>query len=71
MNPIFVEYYSHFGCDCYKIKNPWTSLAEQVEVLCRVDTTIQDRAYSYAKDLARFALEEWLTEALKLNLIIK
>jgi len=35
-NPIFIEYYPHEQCDCYKVKNPWTDYAEHKIVLCKV-----------------------------------
>lgn len=41
-NPIFIEYYSHLKCDCYKIKNPFTSFAEEKFVLCPVENGIDD-----------------------------
>jgi hypothetical protein len=34
-NPIFLEYYSHESCNCYKIKLPWPRFAEEKIVLCR------------------------------------
>lgn len=40
-NPIFPEYYSHEGCECYKILNPFTEYAEEKIVLCRVDEGIE------------------------------
>lgn len=33
----FIEYYSHEGCDCYKILNEHTKFAEDKIVLCPVD----------------------------------
>ena len=35
-NPIYIEYYSHEECDCYKIDIPWTSYAKSTVVLCPV-----------------------------------
>lgn len=35
-NPIFIEYYPHEKCDCYKIRNPWTKYGEDKIVLCPV-----------------------------------
>lgn len=35
-NPIFIEYYSHEGCECYKVNNPWTKYAADKVVLCPV-----------------------------------
>lgn len=50
-NPIFIEYYSHLDCDCYKIKNPWTKYKQEILVLCRVD-----EGYEKAREIARNAL---------------
>ena len=33
MNPIFIEYYSHTNCDCYKIDLPWTKYKRETVVL--------------------------------------
>jgi hypothetical protein len=35
-NPIFIEYYPHEGCECYKVLNPWTKYAQEKIVLCTV-----------------------------------
>lgn len=39
-NPIFIEYYPHEGCECYKVKNPWTKYREEKVVLCPVSEGI-------------------------------
>jgi hypothetical protein len=41
MNPIYIDYYSHENCDCYKIDIPWTCYAQDIRVLCRVDEGIE------------------------------
>jgi hypothetical protein len=33
MNPIFIEYYPHENCDCYKIRNPWSCYLSHTIVL--------------------------------------
>ena len=63
MNPIFIEYYAHEGCDCYKVKNPWTRYLEEKIVLCRVDEGLET-----ASKLAKEVLERCLTKALSLSL---
>lgn len=40
-NPIFIEYYPHEGCECYKVKNPWTEFREEKMVLCPVADGIE------------------------------
>lgn len=32
----FIEYYSHEGCACYKMLNPYTHYNEDKRVLCKV-----------------------------------
>lgn len=58
-NPIYVEYYSHDGCTCYKIDLPWTRFHKETLVLC--DETL---GYEHAKELARKAIAEHLECAL-------
>lgn len=41
MNPIFIEYYPHEQCDCYKINLPWPKFAMETVVLCPVSKGIQ------------------------------
>ncbi len=53
MNPIYVEFYPHEDCDCYKIDMPWSKFAKQTQVLCRVDEGL-----TKAKKLARIAINE-------------
>ncbi len=48
MNPIFIQYYSHEGCDCYKINLPWTKYARETMVLCPVS-----EGYESAKRIAQ------------------
>jgi hypothetical protein len=49
-NPIFIEYYSHEGCDCYKVLIPWSRFNQEKIVLCRVEEGI-DRARTIARDI--------------------
>lgn len=58
-NPIFIEYYAHEQCNCYKILNPWTRYQEHKLVLCPVSEGIEK-----ATLLARHALIDWALEAL-------
>jgi hypothetical protein len=58
-NPIFIEYYSHEGCDCYKVLIPWSNFSQEKLVLCRVDDGIE-----VAKALAREAIIARLDQAL-------
>lgn len=58
-NPIFIEYYSHDGCDCYKVRNPWPSFAEETIVLCPVSD-----GYEVAAKKAREALMGAMDDAL-------
>ncbi len=58
-NPIFIEYYSHEKCDCYKVRNPFTAYAKHTVVLCRVDEGIDK-----AKQLCAEVLSGALADAL-------
>ena len=58
-NPIFIQYYSHEGCDCYKIKNPWPTYCEEIIVLCPVSEGLRK-----ATMLARGVVNGKLNEAL-------
>jgi hypothetical protein len=60
MNPIYIEYYSHERCDCYKINNPWTKYGKDVYVLCRVDQGIE-----FARLVAIGVINQCLSEALQ------
>jgi hypothetical protein len=59
-NPIFIEYYPHENCDCYKILNPWTECHAHKIVLCPVSEGIDK-----AKYLAIVVINQKLQEALK------
>jgi hypothetical protein len=59
-NPIFVEYYSHDACDCYKVRNPWTHYGSETVVLCKVDEGIEK-----AKRLCTEVINKKLAEALQ------
>ncbi len=58
-NPIYIEYYSHERCDCYKVKNPWTAYKESVFVLCPISEGLEK-----AKKLAANILTEHLKLAI-------
>jgi|688.fasta_scaffold432101_2 hypothetical protein len=58
-NPIYIEYYAHAACDCYKIDVPWTKFAKHTVVLCR-----ESLGYEHAKKLAQMAIGEHLAGAL-------
>lgn len=60
-NPIFIEYYQHEKCDCYKVRNPFTAYAEHKLVLCRVDDGI-DKARQLCSEVIASALAEALEE---------
>jgi len=62
-NPIFIEFYSHTGTDCYKVLLPWSKYKTHVLVLCEVSKGIR-----YAKKLAMKHLQEHLKQALKASL---
>lgn len=57
---IFIEYYSHEECDCYKINLPWTVYKSDKLVLCPVS-----EGYEKAKELARKHLLEHMELAFK------
>ena len=41
-NFLFIEFYSHEGCDMYKILNEYTDYREDKFVLCKVDDGIEE-----------------------------
>ncbi len=61
MNPIFLEYYPHENCRCYKILNPWTKYAESKHVLCR-----EDEGYPLALERAKDLIAKQFAESLTL-----
>lgn len=62
MNPIYKAYYSHEGCNCYKIDLPWTKYAKETIVLCKVS-----EGESKAKRIAEEIISEHLAKCLKLE----
>lgn len=60
INPIYIQHYSHTGCDCYKIDVPWTEYRKDTLVLCKVSDGIEK-----AKKLAEKILAEKLAEAMQ------
>jgi hypothetical protein len=59
-NPIFIEYYSHESCPCYKMCLPYTSYREEKLVLCRMDEGIEK-----AKEIAKRELLKRIEEAFR------
>ena len=57
-NFLFIEYYTHSGCDMYKIKNEWTRYAEDKLVLSPVSEGIEK-----ALDLAIISVKKWEAES--------
>lgn len=60
MNPIFVEYYSHEQCDCYKMNLPWSRYAKETQVLCKVS-----EGYEFAQLVATGVIVKHLLEVSK------
>jgi hypothetical protein len=60
MNPIYIEYYCHENCDCYKIDLPWSKYARHTKVLCPVNQGLE-----FASTLAIGVIQEHLAEVLK------
>jgi len=58
-NPIYVDYYSHEGCSCYKIDLPWTSYKKDTMVLCPTKD-----GYKKAQSIARKVIREHLELAM-------
>lgn len=58
-NPLFIEFYPHTKCDCYKINMPWTKYRCHTLVLCAVA-----KGVAHAQRLARRAIVEHLDYAL-------
>ena len=65
-NPLFIEYYSHDDCDCYKLKMPWSKYREETLVLCKVSDGI-DHAITLAKNAIAVRLNEVLNMEIKSN----
>jgi hypothetical protein len=47
VNPIYIEYSSHDGADCYKIDIPYSRYKRETNVLCKVS-----QGYNHAKLIA-------------------
>ena len=60
MNPLYIEYYSHDGCDCYKIDLPWTKYKKETIVLCTAADGLEN-----ARELAREAINAHLENVLQ------
>ena len=52
-NPLFIEYYSHTQCDCYKIDLPWTRYAKDTLVLCAVEEGIEKANAIAEREIAK------------------
>ena len=46
-SPIYLEYYSHDNCNCFKIDMPYPKYNKHVMVLCK-----ESDGYNYAKTIA-------------------
>lgn len=57
-NPIYVEYYSHDDCLCYKLDNPWTRYRKHTVVL----GTVKDN-YKEIISRAKEQILKWADEA--------
>jgi hypothetical protein len=62
-NPIYIEYYPHTKCDCYKIDLPWSKYKQHVMVLCAVD-----EGYPKAVELALREITKHFEEAVSDNI---
>lgn len=60
--PIYIDYYPHERCDCYKIDMPYTTYKQETKVLCRVDEGIE-----LARQRAKEHLFKRIEESLTLN----
>jgi len=59
-NPIYVEYYSHEKCNCYKINLPHTSFKQETIVLCPVS-----EGYKQAQTMALGILVKHTVDAIR------
>ena len=56
-NPIYVEYYSHEECHCYKIDLPFTTYKAHTIVLCPVSEGLNKATYLATKKLTEHILD--------------
>lgn len=66
MNPIYIEYYVHEGCECYKIDLPWTRYNKATSVLCKVEEGIE-----FARLIAIGVIQRHLNEVLHQSLLAR
>ena len=60
-NPLYIDYYSHRGCYCYKIDLPWSKYWRHTVVLCDVSEGFElakKRAVKVIAEHLKYALEE-------------
>ena len=57
MNPIYIKYYSHMDCDCYKIDLPWTKYRSHTVVLCEASRPYWCARWLAAKRLFKCFME--------------
>lgn len=58
-NPLYLEYYSHVNCKCYKIDIPWSTYLKHTIVLCT-----ESEGVDKATKLAKIELIKFLDAAL-------
>lgn len=58
-SPIYVEYYSHENCDCFKVDLPYAKYNKHTIVLCK-----ESQGYEYAKTIAIGGIIQHLMEVL-------
>jgi len=59
-NPIYVAYYPHTQCDCYKVDMPFSKYRRDTLVLCEVS-----KGLPHATRLAKKALADHIAAALR------
>lgn len=62
-NMVFLEFYSHDDCACWKILNPFTNYGEHKIVLCRMDEGIE-KALTVAIQVINFNKMEFFRNTL-------
>ena len=65
-NPLFIEFYSHSGRNCYKINLPWTRCRKSTLVLCDESDGLEQARRLARREIARH-LEESLTEPIEIE----
>lgn len=62
--PIYIDYYFHEECDCYKIDIPWSQYNKHTLVLCPVSDGIEK-----ARELAIEELTKYLLAVIPLEIV--